>query len=147
MHAVTVRDCTRRSCALGLCNTVTCNLFCTGAFVPGVPVLPVVLQYRWRRLNPAWTIINEGFHMVHLLDPIDIHDKNLGLIDKGVVRGWFCMLCARVSALPGHWGRNYGQLESQSNDQYIALCTCHMVHMGDHPDPIHPSSSSQLLMT
>ncbi len=35
-----------------------------GAFVPGAPVLPVVLQYRWRHLNPAWTIIDLGWHAV-----------------------------------------------------------------------------------
>ena len=107
--------------------------------MPGVPVLPVVLQYRWRRLNPAWTIINEGFHMVHPFDPIDFHNKKLGLVDNGVVRGRVCLLWDRVLALPGHWRGNHGQsMESQSNDQYTAACTYHVVHMGDHPDPIHP---------
>ena len=32
--------------------------------MPGAPVLPVVLHYRWRHLNPAWTFINLGWHAV-----------------------------------------------------------------------------------
>jgi lysophosphatidylcholine acyltransferase/lyso-PAF acetyltransferase len=38
--------------------------FRTGAFVPGVPVLPVCLTYGKRCHNPAWTIVNEPFHFV-----------------------------------------------------------------------------------
>ncbi len=36
----------------------------TGAFVPGAPVLPVVLRYRWRHLNPPWTATNLVWHAV-----------------------------------------------------------------------------------
>jgi lysophosphatidylcholine acyltransferase / lyso-PAF acetyltransferase len=38
--------------------------FRTGAFVAGVPVLPIVLWYRKKHLNPAWTIIYEYWHFV-----------------------------------------------------------------------------------
>ena len=38
--------------------------FRTGAFVPGVPVLPVCLSYGKRCHNPAWTIVNEPWHFV-----------------------------------------------------------------------------------
>ncbi len=41
--------------------------FRTGAFVPGVPVLPVCLHYGKRCHNPAWTIVNEGWHFVSSL--------------------------------------------------------------------------------
>lgn len=43
--------------------------FRTGAFVPGVPVLPVCLAYGKRCHNPAWTIINEPFHFVRSWPP------------------------------------------------------------------------------
>lgn len=32
--------------------------------VPGVPVLPVAIAYNKRSHNPAWTIMNEGWHFV-----------------------------------------------------------------------------------
>ena len=45
----------------GTCSHGRCLLqFRRGAFLPGDPVLPVVLRYRWRHLNPAWTLLNEG---------------------------------------------------------------------------------------
>lgn len=45
----------------GTCSHGRCLLqFRRGAFLPGHPVLPVVLRYRWRHLNPAWTLLNEG---------------------------------------------------------------------------------------
>lgn len=50
----------------GTCGDGRCILrFRTGAFVPGVPVLPICFRYNKRRINPAWTIINEGWHLVH----------------------------------------------------------------------------------
>jgi len=49
----------------GTCGDGRCILrFRTGAFVPGVPVLPICFRYNKRRINPAWTIINEGWHFV-----------------------------------------------------------------------------------
>ena len=49
----------------GTCGDGRCMLrFRTGAFVPGVPVLPICFRYNKRRVNPAWTIINEGWHFV-----------------------------------------------------------------------------------
>ncbi len=49
----------------GTCGDGRCILrFRTGAFVPGVPVLPICFRYNKRRINPAWTIINEGWHYV-----------------------------------------------------------------------------------
>lgn len=49
----------------GTCGDGRCVLrFRTGAFVPGVPVLPICFRYNKRRVNPAWTIINEGWHFV-----------------------------------------------------------------------------------
>ena len=49
----------------GTCGDGRCILrFRTGAFVPGVPVLPICFRYNKRRINPAWTIINEGWHLV-----------------------------------------------------------------------------------
>ncbi|KAK9839254.1 hypothetical protein WJX81_004479 [Elliptochloris bilobata] len=41
--------------------------FRTGAFVPGVPVLPVCLVYGKRCHNPAWTIVNEPWHFLRLV--------------------------------------------------------------------------------
>lgn len=41
--------------------------FRSGAFIPGLPVLPVVLKYQWRHFNPAWTNISEGWHTVRML--------------------------------------------------------------------------------
>lgn len=41
--------------------------FRTGAFAPAAPVLPVCISYQWKRLNPAWTICNEPWHIVRLL--------------------------------------------------------------------------------
>lgn len=38
--------------------------FRSGCFLPGAPVLPVLIQYEKRTHNPAWTIINEGWHFV-----------------------------------------------------------------------------------
>jgi hypothetical protein len=40
--------------------------FRTGAFAPAVPVLPVCISYQWKRLNPAWTICSELWHIVRL---------------------------------------------------------------------------------
>lgn len=49
----------------GTCGDGRCILrFRTGAFVPGVAVLPVALSYNKRSHNPAWTIMNEGWHFV-----------------------------------------------------------------------------------
>ena len=49
----------------GTCGDGRCILrFRTGAFVPGVPVLPICFRYNKRRINPAWTIINEAWHFV-----------------------------------------------------------------------------------
>ena len=49
----------------GTCGDGRCLLqFKTGAFVPGQPILPVLLTYNKRHHNPAWTIINEGWHFV-----------------------------------------------------------------------------------
>lgn len=38
--------------------------FRTGAFVAGLPVLPILLKYKTSCINPAWTIINEPVHFV-----------------------------------------------------------------------------------
>ena len=44
----------------GTCGDGRCVLrFRTGAFVPGAPVLPVLIKYEWTGVNPAWTIIDE----------------------------------------------------------------------------------------
>ena len=44
--------------------------FRTGAFVHGEPVLPVCIQYRWRHLNPAWTVCSEPWHVIRMLTQI-----------------------------------------------------------------------------
>ena len=41
--------------------------FRTGAFVHGVPVLPVCLTYSKKRLNPAWTLGSEPWHCLRML--------------------------------------------------------------------------------
>ena len=57
----------------GTCGDGRCVLrFRTGAFVPGVPVLPVCLAYNKRFHNPAWTIMNLGWHFVRFIPP-DAH--------------------------------------------------------------------------
>lgn len=38
--------------------------FKTGAFVAGVPVVPILLRYRLAPHNPAWTIIIPFWHVV-----------------------------------------------------------------------------------
>ena len=49
----------------GTCGDNRCILhFRTGAFVPGVPVLPVLLKYRFKHHNPSWIIINVGWEFV-----------------------------------------------------------------------------------
>lgn len=40
---------------------------CAFVQVPGVPVLPVAIAYNKRNHNPAWTIMNEGWHFVSSL--------------------------------------------------------------------------------
>eukprot|EP00891_Asterochloris_glomerata_P008361 jgi/Astpho2/8361/e_gw1.00122.122.1_t len=51
----------------GTCGDGRCLLqFKTGAFVPGQPILPVLLTYNKRHHNPAWTIINEGWHFLRV---------------------------------------------------------------------------------
>ena len=53
----------------GTCGDGRCLLrFRTGAFVPGAPVLPVLLKYEGRRFNPAWGIVaDERIHFVRAL--------------------------------------------------------------------------------
>lgn len=52
----------------GTCSDGTCLLeFRTGAFSLGRPILPICLHYKWRGLNPSWTIIPELFHFVRLM--------------------------------------------------------------------------------
>lgn len=52
----------------GTCGDGRCVLrFRSGAFVPGAPVLPVVLQYESAHFNPAWTIVTEGAHFLRCL--------------------------------------------------------------------------------
>eukprot|EP00210_Caulerpa_lentillifera_P003281 g3132.t1 len=52
----------------GTCGNGHCILqFRTGAFVSGSPVIPILLKYSDKNLNPAWTNINEGFHFLRLL--------------------------------------------------------------------------------
>ncbi|GIL61497.1 hypothetical protein Vafri_15928 [Volvox africanus] len=41
--------------------------FRTGAFVLGRTVLPICFRYRWRGLNPAWTIGDERWHFLRLM--------------------------------------------------------------------------------
>ncbi|EFJ39592.1 hypothetical protein VOLCADRAFT_100782 [Volvox carteri f. nagariensis] len=41
--------------------------FRTGAFVLRRPVLPICFRFRWRALNPAWTIHNERWHFLRLV--------------------------------------------------------------------------------
>ena len=49
----------------GTCGDGRCILqFRSGSFLPGVPLLPILLQYDKSCHNPAWTIINEGWHFV-----------------------------------------------------------------------------------
>ena len=38
--------------------------FRSGCFLPGVPLLPILFKYNISCQNPAWTIINEGWHFV-----------------------------------------------------------------------------------
>jgi hypothetical protein len=63
----------------GTCGDGRCVLrFRSGAFVPGVPVLPVVLSYNKRHHNPAWTIMNEGWHFVRTPPPL--HGKSCDVL-------------------------------------------------------------------
>lgn len=49
----------------GTCGDNRCILqFKTGAFVSGLPVLPIMLRYNLRWHNPSWTIITEWWHLV-----------------------------------------------------------------------------------
>jgi hypothetical protein len=41
--------------------------FRTGAFIHAAPVLPVCISYKWRQVNPAWTICNEPWHVLRVL--------------------------------------------------------------------------------
>ncbi len=38
--------------------------FKSGAFVPGVPVVPLLLRYQLEPFNPAWSIIRQPWHLV-----------------------------------------------------------------------------------
>lgn len=53
----------------GTCGDGKCLLrFRTGAFVPGAPVLPILLKYENRFFNPAWGIVaDERIHFVRAL--------------------------------------------------------------------------------
>ncbi|KAK9835897.1 hypothetical protein WJX74_010493 [Apatococcus lobatus] len=52
----------------GTCSDNRCILqFRTGAFVPGVPVLPVLLKYQCMHHNPSWIIIDVGWQFVRLM--------------------------------------------------------------------------------
>eukprot|EP00879_Flechtneria_rotunda_P030301 GHRR01032921.1.p1 GENE.GHRR01032921.1~~GHRR01032921.1.p1 ORF type:complete len:307 (+),score=47.18 GHRR01032921.1:1-921(+) len=42
--------------------------FKTGAFVPAVPVVPILLRYKLKPHNPAWTIIITPWHLVSYVD-------------------------------------------------------------------------------
>lgn len=41
--------------------------FKTGAFVPGMPVVPIILRYKLTPHNPAWTIIIPFWHVLRLM--------------------------------------------------------------------------------
>ena len=47
--------------------------FSTGAFVPGLPVLPVLLKYRSRHFDPGWGVSNTFWHMYRLLAQFNNH--------------------------------------------------------------------------
>ena len=53
----------------GTCGDGKCLLrFRTGAFVPGAPVLPILLKYENKHFNPAWGIVaDERIHFVRAL--------------------------------------------------------------------------------
>jgi lysophosphatidylcholine acyltransferase/lyso-PAF acetyltransferase len=52
----------------GTCGDGRCLLrFRSGAFVPGAPVLPILVSYERAHFNPAWTIVHEGAHFLRLL--------------------------------------------------------------------------------
>lgn len=48
-------------------NGTSLITFRRGAFVPGVPVLPVLIRYPHRRFNPAWDTIPLGRHFLFVL--------------------------------------------------------------------------------
>ena len=47
--------------------------FSTGAFVPGRPVLPVLLKYRHRHFDVGWGITTSLWHVYRLLAQIINH--------------------------------------------------------------------------
>lgn len=77
--------------------------FRTGAFVPGVPVLPVCLAYGKRCHNPAWTIVNEPWHFVRALSCAQVP-----CLDGTRWRAWYISVFASCSVFvacvpaPGH---------------------------------------------
>lgn len=48
--------------------------FKSGAFVAGVPVIPILLRYRLTPHNPAWTLIIPAWHVVcvHVFPPVHV---------------------------------------------------------------------------
>lgn len=57
----------------GTCGDGRCILkFRTGAFVAGAPVLPVLFKYCDKGVNPAWGILNLGFHVVRMMNSVHL---------------------------------------------------------------------------
>ena len=79
--------------------------FRTGAFVPGVPVLPVCLSYGKRCHNPAWTIVNEPWHFVRaplMLGPHGLPDTRWRPWCKSGFAS--CSVVVACAPAPGHVG-------------------------------------------
>lgn len=56
--------------------------FKTGAFVAGTPVVPILLRYKLKPHNPAWTIIIPGWHAVSITTRLT-HRVHIGRGPKG----------------------------------------------------------------
>ena len=76
----------------GTCGDGRCILqFRSGCFLPGVPLLPILFKYNISCHNPAWTVINEGWHFVRFLCPTSV-GRALQLLQMAlaVVRALLC---------------------------------------------------------
>ena len=90
--------------------------FRTGAFVAAAPVLPVCVSYSWKRLNPAWTLCSEPWHIARMLTQF-VNVMNVEVLPSVTPT-------EAEAAQPSLYAENVRKLMVRHCSSHRAMCVC-----------------------